>query len=210
VVGEGVTDPVMVEKILKDSSRKPNGQTYNRDKYGAGIVDAPAAIQQARGAAGGYQLGLGLLLAGAVAASMRKRIRLGAGYLAGVMVGASGLFFLPYLAPQLSSLPGVELLTRGLPSWDISLLGPLSHGNALFFSALAPLALLAVGYGVARLRGLLAGVAVGVAAHLMFYIAVPLAEVQYMPSAFGVETLWLAFNALVAVMLARVALKPSR
>lgn len=210
VVGEGISDPVMVEKILKDSARKPNGQTYNRDKYGAGIVDAPAAVKQARAGNGGYQLGIGLLLAGAVAASMRRRIRLGPAYLMGVLFGASGLFFLPYLAPSLSSFPGVELLTRGMPSWDVSLLGPLSHGNAAFFSALLPLGLLAIGYGVPKLRGLLAGVSVGVAAHLLFAIAAPtMTEVRYMPAAFGIETLWLAVNAFVAVALARVALKPS-
>lgn len=209
VVGEGVTDPAMVEKILQESSRKPNGQTYSRDKYGSGIVDAPAAVLAARSNTGGYQFGLGLLLAAATAFSMRKRIRLGAGYLAGVMVGASGLFFLPYVAPALSSLPGIEIFTRGLPSWDISLLGPLSHGNALFFSALVPLALLAVGYGVPRLRALLAGLSVGVAAHLLFFVAVPLTEVRYMPAAFGVETIWLLANSFVAVALARLALKPS-
>ncbi len=209
VVGEGVTDPAMVEKILQDTSRRPNGQTYNRDKYGAGIVDAPAAILAARSQTGGYQFGLGILLAAATAFSMRKRIRLGAGYLGGVMAGASGLFFLPYLAPSLSSLPGLELLTRGLPSWDISLLGPLSHGNALFFSALAPLALLALGYGVPKLRGVLAGLSIGVAAHLLFFVAVPLTEVRYMPAAFGVETIWLLANAGVAVALARLAMKPS-
>ncbi|MBK7536774.1 MAG: peptidase S8 [Myxococcales bacterium] len=209
VVGEGVTDPAMVEKILQDSARKPNGQTYTRDRYGAGIVDAPAAVLKARADAGGYQLGLGLLLAAAAAASMRKRIRLGAGYLGGVMVGASGLFFLPYLAPQLSSLPGVELVTRGLPSWDISVLGPLAHGNALFFSALLPLGLLTVGYGVRRLRPLLAGLSIGVAAHLLFHLVVPMTEIQYMPAAFGVEGIWLAVNALVALGLARLALLPS-
>lgn len=210
IVGEGVTDPKMVEKILKDSSRHPVGQTYSRDKYGAGIVDAPAAVLKARSATGGYQLGLGLLLAAAAAASMRKRIRLGVGYVAGVVVGASGLFFLPYLAPGLASLPGVAMLTRGLPSWDISLLGPLGHGNALFFSAALPLLLLAVGYGVPKLRGILAGLSIGVAAHLLFYIAVPLTEVRYMPAAFGIETFWLGCNALVAVALARIAIKPAR
>lgn len=209
VVGEGVTDPAMVEKVLQDSARKPDGQTYSRDRYGAGIVDAPAAVLEARADAGGYQLGLGLLLAAAVASSMRRRIRLGAGYLGGVLVGASGLFFLPYLAPGLSSLPGVELFTRGLPSWDISLLGPLAHGHALFFSALVPLALLTLGYGVPRLRPLLAGLAVGVAAHLLFYVAVPLAEVRYMPAAFGIEGIWLTVNAALAVAMARLALKPT-
>ena len=67
-------------------------------------------------------------MAGAVAASARRR---GLGvearrrrYLAGVVLGASGLFFLPYIAPALSSAPVIETLTHGLPSWDLSLLGP--------------------------------------------------------------------------------------
>src|SRR6185369_13846778 len=88
VVGEGVTDPDRVEQILKDSARKPTNQTYNSERYGAGIVDAPAST-------GGYQLGLGLLMAGAVAASLRKRglgVKLGPSYLVGVLFGASGLF----------------------------------------------------------------------------------------------------------------------
>jgi len=140
-------------------------------------------------------------MAGAVAASLRRRaaVKLGASYLAGVVVGASGLFFLPYLAPSLSSLPVVHALTHGLPSWDLSLLGPAGHGNALFFSALIPLGLLAIGYGIPRARAALAGVAVGVAAHLAFFAAVPLA--------YGLGTLWLLGNALVCVALARVALR---
>ena len=46
VVGEGVTDPDRVEKILKDSARKPDKQTYTTDKYGAGIVSAPGALER--------------------------------------------------------------------------------------------------------------------------------------------------------------------
>ena len=203
VVGEGITDPDMVEKILKKSARKPANQKYTTDKYGAGIVDAPAAVKAARSSHGGFQLGLGVLLAGAVAASARRRrglgVRLGWTYLAGVVVGASGLFFLPYLAPSLSSLPGLYTLTHGLPSWDLSVLGPTAHGNALFFSALAPLALLALGYGVPRLRAPLAGVAVGVAAHLAFFAVVP--------SVYGLTSLWLVANAVACVLLARLALQ---
>ncbi|KAB2893930.1 MAG: S8 family serine peptidase, partial [Kofleriaceae bacterium] len=44
VVGEGVTNPAMVEQILKESARRPNGKTYSSDRYGAGIIDAPAAV----------------------------------------------------------------------------------------------------------------------------------------------------------------------
>jgi serine protease len=210
IVGEGITDPDRVEKILKDSARKPEGRSFDSERYGAGIVDAPAAVLKARAQVGGYQLGLGLLIAGAVAASLRRRgglgVKLGPSYLVGVLFGASGLFFLPYLAPGLSSLPVVSALTHGLPSWDLAVLGPSGHGNALFFSALVPLALLAVGYGVRRARGLLAGVAVGVAAHLAFFVAVPLTAVQ-VPSFLGGAALWLIANALACIGLARLALR---
>jgi len=211
VVGEGVTDPDRVEKILKDSARKPDKQTYTTDKYGAGIVNAPAAVLKARASTGGFQFGLGLLMAGAVAASLRRRgglgTKLGPSYLVGVLFGASGMFFLPYLAPGLSSAPVVHALTHGLPSWDLSVLGPAGHGNALFFSALVPLIALAIGYSVRRARAPLAGLAVGVAAHLAFFAAVPLTAV-HAPAVFGLGvTLWLAANALACLALARLALR---
>jgi serine protease len=210
VVGEGVTDPDMVEQILKDSARKPQNQQYSTDKYGAGIVDAPAAILKARSSTGGWQLGLGLLMAGAVVASARRRglgVKVGPSLLGGVLFGASGLFFLPYLVPAVSSLPVVHALTHGLPSWDLSLLGPSGHGNALFFSALVPLVLLAVGYGVPKLRGFLAGLAIGVAAHLAFFAVVPMTQLHYVPHAFGLASIWLFINAAVCLALARLALR---
>jgi Domain of unknown function (DUF5942) len=116
-----------------------------------------------------------------------------------VVIGASGLWFLPYLAPGASSLPVAHALTHGLPSWDLAVLGTGHHGSAVFFSALIPLALLAVGYGVPRARAPLAGLAIGVAAHLAFYAAVP--------ATFGVSAVWLAVNALACVGVARLALR---
>jgi serine protease len=209
VVGEGITDPARVEQVLKESSRKPKDQAYSADRYGAGIVDAPNAVRTARAQGGGLRLALGLLMAGAVAASARRRglgVKLGWSYLGAVAVGASGLFFLPAIAPGLSSLPVIYTLTHGLPSWDLSVLGAAGHGNALFFSALIPLALLAVGYSVRWLRPALAGLAVGVAAHLAFFAAVPLTAVQ-VPAVLGIGTLWLAVNAVVCLGLARLALR---
>ena len=210
VVGEGVDKPDQVERILKDTARKPNKQQYTTDKYGAGIIDAPAAVLAARSKTGAWQLGLGLLLAGAVAASARRRglaVKLGPSYLGGVVLGASGLFFLPYIAPSLASLPVIETLTRGLPSWDLSLLGPSGHGNALFFSALLPLGALAVGYGVPKLRAPLAGLAIGFAAHLAFFAVVPMIGLHYVPGVFGLASMWLAINAVACVLLARLALR---
>ena len=210
VVGEGVTDPDAVEKVLKDSARRPTNQTYSTDKYGAGIMDAPAAILRARSSTGGWQLALGVLMAGAVAASARRKglgVKLGPSYLVGVLFGASGLFFLPYIAPSLSSAPVIHALTHGMPSWDLGLLGVGGHGNALFFSALIPLSLLALGYGAPKLRVPLAGLAVGVAAHLAFFAVVPMFAVSYMPSVFGLGSIWLAVNAAVCLGLARLALR---
>jgi len=96
VVGEGITDPDAVEKILKDTARKPTNQTYSAEHYGAGIMDAPAAIKRARAkladantSGDGWSLGLGLVMAAAVAAGTRRRgIKLGWTYLGGVLVGA--------------------------------------------------------------------------------------------------------------------------
>jgi serine protease len=214
VVGEGVTKPDVVEKILKETARKPVSQTYDRNKYGAGIVDAPAAIKAARSKGAGAQLVLGLLMAGAVVASARRKglgVSLsgfgGMTYLAGVVLGASGLFFLPYLSAELATAPVLETLSRGLPSWDLALLGPLGHGNALFFSALVPFGLLAIGYSVPKLRAPLAGLAVGVAAHLAFFAVAPMISLQYVPSAFGLDTVWLVANAVLCLLLARLALR---
>jgi len=203
VVGEGVTNPDQVEAILKASARKPQNQSYNVEKYGAGIIDAPAAIKKARGESGGFQFGLGLLLAAGIAASARRK-KLGLGYLAGVGVGASGLFFLPYIAPSLSSMPIVHALTHGLPSWDLSLLGVGGHGNALFFSAALPLAALAIGYGMPKLRPALAGLSIGVAAHLAFFAVVPMFAIHYAPVW---ASLWLGLNAVACLVLARLALR---
>ena len=212
IVGEGVTEPDAVERILEDTARKPTGQEYKRLTYGAGIVDANAAVLNARSKGGLLQFLLGLLMAGAVASSLRRRgllgVALGPTYLMGVLFGASGLFFLPHLSASLSSLPVVEMLTRGLPSWDMALLGPMGHGNALFFSALVPLALLVALFGVRSLRAPLAGLTVGVAAHLLFHAAARLTDIQYVPNTFGLDEIWLALNAIACLGIAHLALRP--
>jgi serine protease len=204
VIGEGVTKPAAVEKVLKATARKPKNQKYDTEHYGAGITDAPAAVKKARteSGGGGGALALGVLLAGAVAASIRKKgVALGVSYIGGVVLGASGLFFLPQLAPEISTYPVINMLSHGMPAWDQSILG--GHGSALFFSALIPMGLLAVGYGVPKLRAPLAGLAVGVAAHLLFAAVAPSAAI----AAPIMTTLWLAINAALCVFLARIALR---
>ncbi len=206
IVGEGITEPDAVEAMLKKTARKPAAGKLDTARYGAGIVDAEAAVLGARGDAGGWQLLLGILMAAALAAGRIRSVGIGARYLFGTMVGASGLFFLPYLAGSASSLPGVEMLTRGLPSWDMALLGPLAHGNPLFFSALLPFGLVAVLAGIRPMRPILAGLCVGVAAHLAFYAVIPLADIRWIPNALGADQIWLVANALGCLGLAHLVM----
>ena len=56
-------------------------------------------------------------------------------------------------------------------------------------------------------RPALAGVAVGVAAHLLFHLVVPMAPLRYVPSMFGLGAIWLAVNSLICLVLANLALR---
>ena len=73
--------------------------------------------------------------------------------------------------------------------------------------AVAVMALLAIGYGFPKVRPVLAGIAVGVAAHLAFFAVVPLTAVHYVPSIFGLGSIWLVVNAVACLVLARLALR---
>jgi serine protease len=214
IVSAGVTEPDAVEAILKSTARAPKGgKKMTKDRYGAGIIDAPAAIKKVRSKAGAWQLGLGLLLAGAVATTVRRRglgVALGPSYLVGAMIGASGLFFLPLLGgagERAASLPVVQTLTHGFPSWDLSVLGAAGHGNALFFSALVPFLAIALVYGVRRLRPIAAGFALGVAAHLVFHAVVGFTDVRWVPNFLMLDQVWLVANAALCTVLAALSLQ---
>src|SRR6185369_11430721 len=69
IVGAGVTKPDAVEEILMDTARKPPskgnvaaGQRVD-DHFGAGIIDAMAALKKIRGGRGASELGLSTALA---------------------------------------------------------------------------------------------------------------------------------------------------
>jgi hypothetical protein len=168
-------------------------------------------VQKARSHHGAWQAALGLLLAAAVAASARRRglgVKLGAGYLGGVIAGSGGLFFLPLIAGSLASMPFIEMMTRGLPSMDMAIFGGTAHGNPLFVSALLPLGLIALGASHPRLRGLVAGIAAGVAAHLLFFAVVPVFDLRYVPGSAGMlDSLWLVGNAAICAGLATLTLR---
>ena len=63
-------------------------------------------------------------------------------------------------------------------------------------------------FGIRRLRAPLAGIAVGVAAHLLFHAAVRLTDIQYMPNSIAIlDKVWLVTNAIACIGMAHLALR---
>jgi serine protease len=215
IMGAGVRKPDAVEEILLGTARKPKAaaQVAGRvdDHYGAGIVDASAALVKARDGRGAGELGL----AGAVSLLglmlMRRRgfavERLGLGFVAALVVGSSGLFFLPGLLPQSWSHAHAvgAAVSEGFTGTVSGVLG--SGGNPLVFSAVAPLALTVLLYGVRKLRPALAGFGFGVAGALLFAAVSGTVDVSYVPN--FLDAIWLAAHAGVAALFATAVIRKS-
>jgi serine protease len=206
VMQRGVSEPDAVERLLKSTAKHPGGKSWD-PHYGSGIVDVSAALSKAANVWGGYRLALALLLGAGMLLRLRGRgllgLRPGLGTAAGLVLGSSGLFF---LGPLLGSLPAplATLLTRGLPSWDLALLGPAGHANPIFHSALLPGLLAVALYSVPRLRGLTFGLLVGVGAHLLMGVFFDTTDLTWLPGLALVEPLWLGANSLACLALARL------
>jgi serine protease len=190
IMGAGVTKPDAVEAILLGTARKPKDAKEAvagriDDHYGAGIIDAGAALKKARVGRDASTLGLGAAIAVAGIFSLRRRrlgIGVGAGFVAALVAGAVGL-------PE-----GLSLA-----------LGSSAFGNPLLFSAAIPLLGVAVLYGVARLRPALAGLAFGVAGALAFGALAYVADVRFIPD--FLDRAWLVANAALATLLGMAALR---
>jgi serine protease len=215
IVGAGVTKPDAVEEILMDTARKPpsKGKVAAGDRvddhYGAGIIDAMAALKKIRGGRGASELGLSTALAlfGVSLLSRRGRGagKLGIGFPIALVLGSSGLFLLPHLFGGGTTTGALGLLSNGLLGGVNGVLPRGLQGNALLWSALLPLGLTAVLYGVPRLRGVLAGLGFGVAGALLFAAIAMTFDVRGIPDLF--DRAWLLLNAAAAATLSVAVLR---
>jgi serine protease len=212
----GVTANDQVEAILRKTAAQPNvtpaeAKAGWSDRYGAGILDAAAAVKAAANethGVGHLALGLFTFLGLLLKVGRRHGMRLGLGSLAGVVVGSSGLFF---LADLLAGVPGAGLLTQAMPNWDLVALGPKAYHTALWASAIPMIAIVALFLGSKRLGGLLAGLTAGWAAHLFLSAFVMPANVGMIPGDGGLfDRIWLIMNALVLVVLAGLLMVKKR
>ena len=212
VVGAGVTRPDAVQAVLVDTARKPKpvpsaSGRRGDDHYGAGIVDAGAATRKAKNSRGADSLGLGTALALLGLGGVRRRERLAgarAWAFAGALVlGASGLFFLPSLGAP-AFLADSPIGSGAIESMAL-LLGPAGQGNPLLWSALFPIGAVALLYGVRSLRPALSGLAFGVAGGLLFAACAYTADIRFVPDV--LDRAWLAANAFLATGLGTLVLR---
>jgi serine protease len=211
IMGAGVKKPDAVEAILLGTARTPKGNSATDgrvdDHYGAGIVDANAALKKAKDGKGAGEFGLAAAMSLLGIALMRRRgvgvEKLGLGFAAALIAGSSGLFFLPELLPQSWTHAHAvgAALSDGVADTLAGAIGP----NPLVLSAFAPLALTVLLYGVRKLRPALAGFGFGVAGALLFAAIAGTVDVHYMPNM--LDPIWLAAQAAVAGLLATAVLR---
>jgi serine protease len=219
VIGAGIRKPEAVEQILLDTARKPRRnaaastpgasvQDRVDDHYGAGVVDAAAALRKVRAGRGAGELGIGCGLAMLGVFLMRRRGRstdsLGLGFLLALVAGSSGLFLLPFFFDG-PSPAAVTVLSSGFTMNISNLLGPSAYGNPLLWSAIAPLVLTVLFYGVGRLRPLLAGFGFGIAGTLLFAAIAGIVDVRYVPD--FIDRFWLVAHAGVSAIFAAAVIR---
>jgi serine protease len=211
IMGSGIRKPDAVEEVLLGSARKPKANAAKGarvdDHYGAGIVDAGAALRKSNEGRGAGELGVAGAMALLGIVLMRRRgialERLGPGFVAALVAGSSGLFFLPALLP--SGWLHANVVTSSLATGFTGALGSNASGNPLVWSAVVPIALTVFLYGVRRLRPALAGFGFGVAGALLFGALSGVVDVRFVPS--SLDGIWLAANAAVAGLFATAVIR---
>jgi serine protease len=206
VVSMGVTDAASVRSAL-EASAKPKPQE-EKNLFGAGILDAAAAVARAHWLHVGMRLAALFALFAFVAARIKKsrgELALTPLAIGGALVGAVGL--LP-IAPMLHLgsvglvRPIVELLMRPFGEWDL-VFGAGLHRWLPLANALPAMIGVALLFGSKRLRPGVGGFALGSAALL--------AQIAFSADvAFGLGALvlraWMVANVLVCIWMAQMCL----
>ena len=194
IVSSGVTNPDEVERVMKATAVHPKKVKWD-DRFGAGIVDAQAAVSAQRDYAPERAGFTGLLFIAAIGglglAQLRGRARwLGAAGFAGAVAWTSGALGTTPMAYQAASLAG------GGDGW-------LGFGSPLWFSAALPLAASVALLKVRALRPALVGLGLGTAAMLLHGAFVLPTLVTALPGGAWVDRAWLLGNGVLAWALAR-------
>ncbi|MFO0632006.1 MAG: S8 family peptidase [Nannocystaceae bacterium] len=194
IVASGVTNPDEVERVMKATAVHPKGVKWD-ERFGAGIVDAQAAVATQSNYAPERAGFTGLLLLGAFGAlglaGLRGRAR---------WFGAAGFFGAAALT---SGALGTTPLSYQAAAWAGGADAWLGFGSPLWFSAALPLLASVTLLRVRGLRPALVGLGLGTAAMLLHGAFVLPTLVTALPGGPWVDRAWLLGNGLLAWALAR-------
>lgn len=192
----GVTRPADVEAILRETARRPDG--WNEREYGAGLLDAGAALRAAHAR---YAPLRGVVLAAAamvllsLAGGAWWRVR----SVAGLATIAAGVGCAAWVAGALGRSP-IDSVAE--------LLGVGAAGSPIVWSALP--AVLAAVLAPRAVRPIAAGVAVGVAAWLLHGAAVLPCVLRGLPGGMLADRAWLLVQGAAALAAAVLVLRAAR
>jgi len=217
LMSQGITNPEKVESILQSTADTSQRERYESDKefserYGAGIMDASAAVTAAVNTTGGWRLagGVGLLFL-AVLGVRRRRFGAGdiditPGLIGTTVMTSSGLFMLPGLLGDWFTGTALSAVARPLAEWDLLLFG--ADQIPLMASVLIPLAAMAVLAGRRRWRLAASGLAFGMAGFCLVESVVMTSDVLWIPGMAGwLDSAWLAVNGLLSFAIGYLGLK---
>ncbi|HET7785233.1 MAG TPA: S8 family peptidase [Myxococcales bacterium] len=202
----GVSAPGAVETLLTSTAKKP--PESGAERYGAGLLDAAAAVRKATFVWGLWRLALALGLAwlalrhARAIGQLRGSEKPGALFWLGLCGGAGALALLAPLGAE--RIPALSFLALPPAAWPQRFLTPMA--GYLGWSALVPFAL-ALPARVARaplqnaFGALAAGLAFGWTGTLLHAAIFRTVALPYLPAILA--PLWLAASAMVAWMAGR-------
>lgn len=220
VIAQGVTHPDKVEKVLQNTTDQSQSDRYDdkeyRERYGAGIMQADAAVTNAAAEQGGWRLGATFLLGLLAFGRLRRKDALNLAakptplFVGAAVVASSGLFFLPMIFGDAGLLGSIaNVVGRPLPELDAALLGFGYHQNPLLASALIPFGAAALLAGSKRWKLLAAGLAFGFAGFLLAETFILTSDVRWIPGMDVLDRIWLAGNGIIAAVIGYLTLKRS-
>ncbi len=200
LISHGIQDPDRVrEYLVSSASRVQNG---SEEKYGAGVLNVNAALRSAVSFRKIKVFAVAIVLFFFLIALLNRgrrsieKVSFGVGSLAGLLFGATGLFFLGKWLPATGSF----FLVNSVLQWPSALTGA-GAANPLFWSVLPAFLLSLIAYPWKKMVGVAIGFATGSAAFLLIQALSPVADLRWIPGCL-LESSWLALNALFCLAVA--------
>lgn len=203
IVSTGVTNPDVVERILRDTATHSSTGNVDPVLFGSGVVSASGAVSASVLRHGFVRILVLFLLAFIMYFYINsKKGTWSWGWLVPSLVVGVG-FFPISLVVHRTFFPGAELLSRPILDWDIFFMGANTHNWLPLANLVMPLVLVGLGFSFSRFRSPIAGVSLGTASYLLASFWMNDTIPPFGRLAF---TAWVLLNTAVCIWIARIGI----